>query len=74
MWEGELGIPNRKEMKRGYVPVACVAIHSIGLVTRVGLQEDDCSVLVHGSGARADQVEIIEKPRDCSLIRACASL
>lgn len=43
----------------GNVPVACITIYSIGAVTGVRLQEDNCNVLILGSGARAGRVEII---------------
>ena len=60
--------------RKGYIPVTGVSINGIGVVTRVGLQEDDCNVLVHCSGGGANKVDIIEKPRDSSLVCACPSL
>jgi hypothetical protein len=56
------------------VPITLIAIHGNVVLARVGQQEDDCHVLLYGSGTRADKVEVIEKPREGSVILACASL
>jgi len=56
------------------VPVTGVTIHGNGPFARVGLQEDDRSVLMIGSVARANSVEVVEKPREECVVIACASL
>lgn len=53
-----------------YVPVAGIVIHGNGPFARVGLHENDCSVLKVGSSARADEVPVIEKPREGSVVTA----
>jgi hypothetical protein len=56
------------------VPITLVAIYGDVVLARVRLQEDDCGILLYGSGARADEIEVIEKPRERSVIIVCASL
>ena len=53
------------------MPVAGIVIHGNGPFARVGLHENDCSVLKVGSSARADDVPVIEKPREGSVVTAC---
>ena len=60
--------------KIGHVPITLVAIHGNVVLTGVGLQENDCGILLYGSGARTDEVEVIEEPRERSVIFVCASL
>ena len=59
--------------ERGYVPIAFIAIHN-AVLARVGQQEDDCRILLYSSGTRAIEIEVIKKPRERSVIVACASL
>jgi hypothetical protein len=56
------------------MPITLVAIHGNVVLARVGLQENDCGILLYGSGARADEVEVVKKPREGSVIIACTSL
>ena len=56
------------------MPITLVAIHGNVVLARVGLQKDDCGILLYSSVARADEVEVIEKPREGSVIIACPSL
>ena len=60
--------------KSGHVPITLVAVHGNVVLARVGQQEDDCSILLYGSGACADEIEVVEKPREGSVIVACTSL
>ena len=55
------------------MPITFIPIYET-VLARVGLQEDDCYVLLYGSRTGADEVEIIKKPREGSVIFACASL
>ena len=55
------------------MPVALVAVNG-NVFARVGLQEDDRSIFLYGSRARADRVKIIEEPGERSVVVACASL
>jgi hypothetical protein len=56
------------------MPITLVAIHGNVFLARVGLQENDCGILLYGSGARADEVEVFEKPRERSVVITCARL
>jgi hypothetical protein len=58
----------------GLAPISFVAIHRNVSFARVGLQEDDCHVLLYGGGTRAGKIEVIEEPREGSAVLACASL
>ena len=62
------------ERKSGYVPIALVAIHGNVTFARVGLQKDDCGILLYRRGTRADEVKFIERPREGSVVFARASL
>jgi hypothetical protein len=64
-----------EEGRRGiYVPITLIAIHGNVVLARVRQQENDCRVLLYGSGTRADKVKVIKKPREGRVILACASL
>lgn len=59
---------------RGRLPVTRVAIYSNIVLARVGLQEYDCDVLLHGSGGGAVKVPVVEVPRKRCVVLPCPRL
>ena len=56
------------------MPVTLIAIDGNGALAGVGLDENEGKLLLYGSGGCTFEIEVIEEPREGSVIKTCAEL